>query len=93
MKKEAYFSLEGTEDGEKMPSIWFCDEFACHEVIASDIRVFFDFRMQIEMMGEINELSFVDLVRQAKELEKVFKECLKVLKKPASAPSGMKPCK
>lgn len=60
------------------------------EILASDLRAFLDFRLQIEMMEDYsNECSFLRIEKQAKDLTETFKECLKVLK--ASSRRGKKP--
>lgn len=82
MSKEAYFTIGDNPDKEKLETIWFWDEVVGCELLASDIRAFLDFRLQIQMMAESgNECSFRELVQQAKDLEATFNECLKVLKK------------
>lgn len=82
MTREAYFTLSDNPESEKLETVWFWDEIAGSEILASDIRAFLDFRMQIEMMdGGDNECAFSGLSRQAKELESTFKACLKIMKK------------
>lgn len=76
------FKLDNKEDGEELlKTIFFFDEYCSREIFPEELTAFFNFKDQIEMMGESGfECSFLEVVESAKELQKEFKKCLKAFK-------------
>lgn len=68
------------EDPIKLHKIYFANDVYIRELKADEINALLNLRDQVEMMFEPrNEMPWTEIVVQAKELERTFKELAKAL--------------
>jgi hypothetical protein len=75
------FKTTDNEDAPFLESVYFFDKYCSRKVLPHELDAFFEFKENLQhMMDNGAERGFLDLVHDAKELEKTFKRCIKIFK-------------